>query len=116
MEGTHHMFSMPDRPAPDHREIDKMLVAVDHQLRCLAEQRQAVKRERRRLRRSRLVLRGRTATLITRTVLRMGLMLSGTVSFIIGLIFLVTGKDGAKDLLEAAAAAWGLAAAVPARK
>ncbi|MER6443121.1 hypothetical protein ABT275_43540 [Streptomyces sp. NPDC001185] len=110
------MFSMPDQPAPDHREIDKLLAAVDHQVRCLTEQRQAAKRERRRLRRSRLVLRRRAATLITRTVLRVGLMVSGTVSFAIGLIFLVTGKDGEKDLLEAAAAAWGLAAAIPSRK
>lgn len=116
MEGTHHMLSMPDQPAPDHKEIDKLLAAVDHQLGCLTKQRQAAKRERRRLRRSRLVLRGRAATLITRTVLRVGLMLGGTVSFIIGLVFLVAGKDGGKNLLEAAAAAWGLAAAIPPRK
>ncbi|MFH8470581.1 hypothetical protein [Streptomyces sp. NPDC017991] len=107
---------MPDQPAPDHKEIDKLLAAVDHQLSCLTEQRQASKRERRRLRRSQFVLRRRAATMITRTVLRVGLILSGTVSFVIGLIFLVAGKDGGKDLLEAAAAAWGLAAVIPPRK
>ncbi len=110
------MFSMPDQPAPDHKEIDKLLAAADHKISCLTEQRQAAKRERRRLRRSQLVLRRRAATTITRAMLRVGLMLSGTVSFIIGLIFLVTGKHGGKDLLETAAAAWGLAAAIPLRK
>ncbi|MBC2906744.1 hypothetical protein [Streptomyces cupreus] len=45
-----------------------------------------------------------------------GLTVVGTAAFTVGLVFLAAGTNGSKSLFELAAAAWGLAAAIPTGK
>lgn len=107
------MLSMPEQPAPDHQETDALLIVIEHELRRIAKQKRDAKRERRQLLRARRVKRLQAIARIGYPLLRTGLLLGGTVTFVIGIALWITGANGSKDLFETAIALWGLAAALP---
>lgn len=110
------MLSMPEQPAPDQQETNTLLIAIEHELCRIAKQKRDAKRERRRLLRARRAKRLQVIARIGYPLLRGGLLLSGAVTFVIGIAFWVTVTNGSKDLLETAIALWGLAAALPKNK
>ncbi|MFE2284555.1 hypothetical protein ACFXDJ_10315 [Streptomyces sp. NPDC059443] len=109
------------RPARTAARIDGLLTAAEYELTRRQHAYEAAKAERRRIRRLKTAARRRdrrrawraSAPRAARTVLRIGLVLCGAVSFSVGLVLLALGRPGSTELLGTAGAAWGLAAAVP---
>ncbi|MFD3876208.1 hypothetical protein, partial [Streptomyces sp. NPDC058623] len=97
--------------------IDGLLIAAEHNRARRRDAYKTAKAEERRIRRMKTAVRRRTclATLrrTARPVLRTSLTVCGTVAFVVGVILLLLGKPGGIELLSAAGAAWGLAAAIP---
>ncbi|MEU9348969.1 hypothetical protein AB0D74_48010 [Streptomyces sp. NPDC048278] len=107
---------MPEQPAQNHRDVDALLVAVEHELSRIAKQKRAAKQERRRLRRARRAEQARTLVRVGRPVLRAGLMFIASAAFLVGIVFLVLDIGDIRLFFELAAAACGIAAAMPSGK
>ncbi|MEU2424199.1 hypothetical protein ABZ619_24790 [Streptomyces sp. NPDC007851] len=110
------MFSMPEQAAQNHRDVDALLVAVEHELSRIAKQRRVAKQERRRLRRGRRAEQARTLVRVGRPVLRAGLMFIASVAFVVGIVVLVLDIGDSRLFFELAAAACGIGAATPSGK
>ncbi|MGW6865130.1 hypothetical protein [Streptomyces sp. NPDC054901] len=97
--------------------IDDLLIAAEHNRARRRDAYKTAKAEERRIRRMKAAAsrRAHCATIrrTARPALRTSLTVCGTVAFIVGVILLLLGKPGAIELLSAAGAAWGLAAAIP---